>query len=64
LSGLLPLAQEEGREVIVKHSASGYPETAQALADALDQRGLTLFAWIDHAGAAPAGMEAAVGGAS
>ena len=50
--------------MIVKHSASGYPETAQALADALDRRGLTLFAWIDHAGAAPAGMEAAVGGAS
>ena len=46
--------------MIVKHSASGYPETALALADAIDRRGLTLFARIDHAGAARAvGMELA-----
>jgi uncharacterized protein (DUF302 family) len=38
--------------MIVKHSASAYLETAQALAEALDRRGLTLFARIDHAGAA------------
>jgi uncharacterized protein (DUF302 family) len=46
--------------MIVKHSASDYPETARALADALDRRGLTLFARIDHAAAARAvGMELA-----
>ena len=37
--------------MIVKHSASGYLETGQALVDALDRRGLTLFARIDHAAA-------------
>jgi uncharacterized protein (DUF302 family) len=46
--------------MIVKHSASGYPETGQALVDALDRRGLTLFARIDHAAAArDVGMELA-----
>jgi uncharacterized protein (DUF302 family) len=46
--------------MIVKHSASGYPDTVQALTDALDRRGLTLFARIDHAAAArDVGMELA-----
>lgn len=46
--------------MIVKHSASGYPGTVQALTDALDRRGLTLFARIDHAAAArDVGMELA-----
>jgi uncharacterized protein (DUF302 family) len=53
---------EHGRSppTIVKHSPYGYPQTAQALADALDRRGLTLFARIDHAAAARrVGMELA-----
>jgi uncharacterized protein (DUF302 family) len=46
--------------MIVKHSSSGYVETGQALVDALDRRGLTLFARIDHAAAArDVGMELA-----
>jgi uncharacterized protein (DUF302 family) len=46
--------------VIVKRSAFGYGETVSRLIDAIESRGLTLFARIDHAGAArEAGLELA-----
>jgi uncharacterized protein (DUF302 family) len=38
--------------VIVKESASAYSETASRLGEAIERRGLTLFARIDHAAAA------------
>jgi uncharacterized protein (DUF302 family) len=38
--------------MIVKRSASGHAETVAALTAALERRGLTLFARIDHAAAA------------
>jgi hypothetical protein len=38
--------------VIVKPSSFGYAETVQRLSDALEERGLTVFARVDHAGAA------------
>jgi uncharacterized protein (DUF302 family) len=60
VSGLFLWPLRRAVEVIVKHSACGYPQTAQALADALERRGLTLFARIDHAAAArDAGLELA-----
>jgi uncharacterized protein (DUF302 family) len=38
--------------VIVKRSANGYDETTRSLVEAIERRGLTVFARIDHAGAA------------
>jgi uncharacterized protein (DUF302 family) len=38
--------------VIVKPGSFGYAETVQRLSDALEERGLTVFARVDHAGAA------------
>ena len=44
--------------MIVKESSSGYAQTATRLVDGIAQRGLTLFARIDHAaGAREAGLE-------
>lgn len=44
--------------MIVNLSAKSYPETAEALVAAIESRGLTVFARIDHAaGAREAGME-------
>ena len=46
--------------VVVKRSAYGYDETVARLTDAIESRGLTLFARIDHAaGAREAGLELA-----
>jgi uncharacterized protein (DUF302 family) len=46
--------------MIVKRSASGYDDTVRALLAAIEQRGLTVFARIDHAaGAREVGMELA-----
>jgi uncharacterized protein (DUF302 family) len=46
--------------MIVERSASGYRDTVARLSDAIERRGLTLFARIDHAGAArEAGLELA-----
>jgi uncharacterized protein (DUF302 family) len=46
--------------VIVTRSASGYAATAERLIEAIDNKGLTVFARIDHAAAArEAGMELA-----
>jgi uncharacterized protein (DUF302 family) len=46
--------------VVVKRSASGYGETVRRLVGAIEGRGLTVFARIDHAGAArEAGLELA-----
>jgi uncharacterized protein (DUF302 family) len=46
--------------VVVKRSASGYSETVARVIDAIDRRGLTVFARIDHAaGARDAGLELA-----
>jgi uncharacterized protein (DUF302 family) len=46
--------------VIVTRSASDYPTTVARLTEAIDKRGLTVFARIDHAGAArAAGLELA-----
>jgi uncharacterized protein (DUF302 family) len=46
--------------VVVKRSASGYDETVRRLMDAIEGRGLTVFARIDHSGAArDAGLELA-----
>jgi uncharacterized protein (DUF302 family) len=36
--------------VIVKPSSFGYAETVQRLSDALEERALTVFARVDHAG--------------
>jgi uncharacterized protein (DUF302 family) len=48
------------RRVGVKRSASGYRETVARVIDAIERRGLTLFARIDHAAAArEAGLELA-----
>jgi uncharacterized protein (DUF302 family) len=38
--------------VIVKRSACGYPETVGRLSEAIERRGLRVFAQIDHAAAA------------
>jgi uncharacterized protein (DUF302 family) len=38
--------------MILKRSASGYVETMSSLVDAIERRGLTVFARIDHAAAA------------
>jgi uncharacterized protein (DUF302 family) len=38
--------------VILKPSSFGYAETVRRLRDALEDRGLTIFARVDHAGAA------------
>jgi uncharacterized protein (DUF302 family) len=38
--------------MVVKASASGYEETVAALIQAIERRGLSVFARIDHAGAA------------
>ena len=44
--------------VIVKRSAAGYTETVTALLDAIESRGLRVFAQIDHAaGARAVGLE-------
>jgi uncharacterized protein (DUF302 family) len=46
--------------VVTKRSASGYGETVDRLVDAIESRGLTVFARIDHAAAArEAGLELA-----
>jgi uncharacterized protein (DUF302 family) len=46
--------------VIIKRSASSYEETARRLIEAIEQRGLTVFARIDHAaGARSVGMDLA-----
>ncbi len=46
--------------MIVKRSTSPYPETLGALLSAIERRGLTVFARIDHtAGAREVGMELA-----
>jgi uncharacterized protein (DUF302 family) len=46
--------------VIVQRSASGYRETLGRLSEAIERRGLTVFARIDHAAAArDAGMDLA-----
>jgi uncharacterized protein (DUF302 family) len=46
--------------LIVKRSASGYVETVGLLVEAIERRGLTVFARIDHAaGAREAGLELA-----
>ena len=46
--------------MIVKRSASGYTETVNALLAAIEERGLTVFARIDHAaGAREVDMELA-----
>jgi uncharacterized protein (DUF302 family) len=46
--------------VIVKRSAFGYRETVSRVIDAIEGRGMTVFARIDHAGAArEAGLELA-----
>jgi uncharacterized protein (DUF302 family) len=46
--------------VVVKRSAHGYRETVARVIDAIESRGLTLFARIDHAaGAREAGLELA-----
>jgi uncharacterized protein (DUF302 family) len=46
------------RPVIVTRSGSGYGETAAALVAAIERRGLTVFARIDHAaGARRVGLE-------
>src|SRR3977135_2442598 len=48
------------RRVIVKRSAFGYGETVSRVIDAIEGRGLTVFARIDHAAAArEAGLELA-----
>jgi uncharacterized protein (DUF302 family) len=44
--------------VITKHSAAGFAETVVALINAIERRGLTVFARVDHAaGAREAGLE-------
>ena len=46
--------------MVTRRSASGYGETVARLADAIESRGLTVFARIDHAAAArEAGLELA-----
>src|SRR3954447_22774294 len=46
--------------MVTKRSASGYDETVRRLVEAVESRGLTLFARIDHAaGAREAGLELA-----
>jgi uncharacterized protein (DUF302 family) len=46
--------------VVNKRSASGYAETVRLLIEAIERRGLTVFACIDHAaGARNVGMELA-----
>jgi uncharacterized protein (DUF302 family) len=46
--------------VVVKRSTAGYDETVRRVIDAIKRRGLTIFARIDHAGAArQAGLELA-----
>ncbi len=46
--------------MIVKHSTAGYAQTVTALIDAIERRGLTVFARVDHAaGARLVGLELA-----
>jgi uncharacterized protein (DUF302 family) len=46
--------------VVVKHSSSDYSKTASLLIEAIERRGLTVFARVDHAaGARQVGMELA-----
>src|SRR4051794_9622558 len=40
------------RQMIVRRSTLDHPRTVEALCDAIERRGLTVFARIDHAGAA------------
>jgi uncharacterized protein (DUF302 family) len=48
------------RRLVTKRSAHGYGETVGRVIDAIESRGLTLFARIDHAaGAREAGLELA-----
>ena len=50
----------ENPGVVVKRSATGYAATVTALIDAIERRGLTVFARIDHAaGAREVGLELA-----
>jgi uncharacterized protein (DUF302 family) len=42
--------------MVVKRSASGYVETTRSLIEAIERRGLTVFARIDHAAAHIAGV--------
>jgi uncharacterized protein (DUF302 family) len=50
----------ENVAVIVKRSASGHQKTVGRLSEAIERRGLTVFARIDHAGAArESGLELA-----
>jgi uncharacterized protein (DUF302 family) len=56
----LPDRGVENVGVIVKRSASDYQETVAHLSGAIERRGLTVFARVDHAGAArDAGLELA-----
>jgi uncharacterized protein (DUF302 family) len=44
--------------MVIKHSGYGYRETVARVIDAIESRGLTLFARVDHAAAArAAGLE-------
>ena len=44
--------------VVITHSTSGYAETVNLLVEAIERRGLTVFARIDHAaGAREVGLE-------
>lgn len=46
--------------MVLKRSSSGYVETVRLLVEAIEQRGLTVFASVDHAaGARAVGMELA-----
>jgi uncharacterized protein (DUF302 family) len=48
----------ENEQMIVKQSSSAYAETTDSLIAAIERRGLTVFARIDHAaGAREAGLE-------
>ena len=39
-------------DMLVSRSATGYAETHRRLLDAIEQRGLTVFAQVDHAAGA------------
>ncbi len=61
-SSTLPIYVERCKMavMIVTRSASGYDETTRSLVEAIERRGLTVFARIDHAaGAREVGMELA-----
>jgi uncharacterized protein (DUF302 family) len=59
-AALLPASLRNNPAMIVRRSDSDYAATTTSLIDAIERRGLTLFARIDHAGAArDAGLELA-----